>query len=73
MKLGGLDVRIRRLVVDAEHRALVTGLSDDIGRALQAELKGPSTSRPSVDGSKIGATIAARIAQRLTKRSGDAT
>ena len=72
MKLGGLDVRIRRLVVDAEHRALAAGLSDDIGRALQAELTAPSTSRPSVDGSNIGATIAARIAQRLTKQSGGA-
>jgi len=70
MKLGGLEVRIRRLVVDAEHRALATGLSDDIGRALQAVLTAPSTPRPSPDESKIGAAIAARIAQRLTKRSG---
>ena len=40
MKLSGLDVRIRRLVVDAEHRALATGLSDDIGRSLRDELTG---------------------------------
>lgn len=72
MKLGSLDVRIRRLVVDAEHRALATGLSDDIGRALQAELTAPSTARPTVDGSNVGATIAARIAQRLTKLPGGA-
>lgn len=70
MKLGGLEVRIRRLVVDAEHRALATGLSDDICRALQAELTAPSAPRPSPDGSKIGAAIAARIAQRLTKHTG---
>jgi hypothetical protein len=72
MKLRGLDVRIRRLVVDAEHRALASGLAYDVGRSLQAELAAPFTSRPSVEGSRIGATIAAEIAQRLTKRSGGA-
>lgn len=70
MKLGALDVRIRRLVVDAEHRALANGLADDIGRSLQAELTAPSAPRPSADGSRLGATIAAQIAQRLTKRWG---
>jgi hypothetical protein len=72
MKLRSLDVRIRRLVVDAEQRALASGLADDIGRSLQAELAAPSTSRPSVGGPRICATIAAEIAQRLTKRSGGA-
>lgn len=69
MKLGALDVRIRRLVVDAEHRALANGLADDIGRALQAELAAPSAARPALDGPRLGATIAAGIAQRLTKHS----
>ncbi len=72
MKLSGLNVRIRRLVVDGEHRALVSGLADDIGRSLRDELTAPSTSRPSVDGSRIGATIAAEIAERLISRSGGA-
>jgi hypothetical protein len=72
MKLSALDVRIRRLVVDAEHRALASGLADDIGCSLQAALTTPSTSRPSPDGSSLGATIAAKIAQQLTKRSGGA-
>ncbi len=40
MKLSGLNVRIRRLVVDGEHRALASGLADDIGRSLRAELTG---------------------------------
>jgi hypothetical protein len=70
MKLGGLDVRIRRVVVDAEHREQAAGLSEAVSRALQAELTGPSSSRPAPDGSGIGAAIAARIARQLSRRTG---
>jgi hypothetical protein len=73
MKLGGLNVQIRRLVVDAQHRTQATRLSDAIGQALQAELAEPSNSRPTGGGSEIGAAIAAQIAQRLpdaTRRPG---
>ncbi|WP_422003438.1 hypothetical protein [Reyranella sp.] len=74
MTIRGLDVRIRRLVVDAENRGLAAGLAGDIGRALEAELAAPRAPHPSSpDGADLAATIASRIAQSLTGRTGGAT
>ena len=73
MMFAGLDVRIRRLVVDAEHRVQTAGLSDDILRALQTELTGAPDPQVAPDSPGVGAAIAARIAQSLAKRAGGAS
>jgi hypothetical protein len=75
MRLAGLNLHIRRIVVDERYRASTAQLSDAIRQALQAELAGltgqardrqkPWSSHSTSGQSEIAAVIAGQIGQRL--------
>ena len=75
MRLAGLNLHIRRVVVDERYRASTAQLSDAIRQALQAELTGltgqardrqkPWHSHATSGQSEIAAAIASEVGQRL--------
>jgi hypothetical protein len=66
MRLAGLTLHIRRIVVDERYRTSATQLSDAIGQALQAELtQKPGNSHATRGQPGIAAVIASQIGQRL--------